>query len=359
MVIDIFQKHASSLLDRSSERVLRAGRNWVEDQLGGQDTARALTRLAGEYLNAEWNASSELNGLIDKILGINTSDGVTDRPFSLGGSIPILNMVDDNGKIPTIVITARDSVESGDSTSERNNPTYSKTMSREKRLLRNQIILPIPNQLVNNRSFAWEGGSTKSVGSEVYTAFADKEVSIDGFSQGVKQLSNSGAGDRVTELLKSAAIKTFLGDAAGNKRDFDRKQIVNDGKRMMFKGTDFRTFQFEFDLVPKNASDVVYMMALTKVLEYHASPDLGAKAVMIRYPSTWDIEFKNAEGGDLDLMLNLKPCVVSSLSFNYTPDGLWRTFKTGHPIHMKVSIGFTETELIYKSGMTDKGNIKI
>ena len=359
-IIDIFQKHTSSLLDRSSERILRTGRNWAEDQLGGGNTARAITDVASKYLDAEWNASSKLNSIIDKILGIGSGGELVSRPFSIGGSVPILNMVDENDNSPTIVLSARDSIESEDSVFAGNNTSwYGELSSRHKAFLRNEIILPIPNDLVNNRTFQWEGRATKNAGTILHDAFANIDVASDGLSGSVQKIKNSGVGTLLGTQIKRAVLGTLLGDAAKNREEFISKDIVNDQKRMMFKGTDFRTFNFEFDLIPKNAKDVIYMMALTKALEYHASPDLGKGALMIKYPSTWDIEFKNADGGDLDLMLNIKPCVISSLSFNYTPDGLWRTFKTGHPIHMKITIGFTETELIYKSGMIDKGILGI
>jgi hypothetical protein len=92
-------------------------------------------------------------------------------------------------------------------------------------------------------------------------------------------------------------------------------------------------------------------MGIIKALKYYSHATGGHKSEMIAFPSYFAIDFLNRMGSAANDSLGLKigKSVLTKMDVNFTPDGLWQTFKQGYPIHVKLTLDFNEVELMYRS----------
>ena len=42
-----------------------------------------------------------------------------------------------------------------------------------------------------------------------------------------------------------------------------------------------------------------------------------------------------------------KPCAISSVSINYTPDGSWASYEGGAPVATNITINFKELKMLF------------
>jgi hypothetical protein len=50
-----------------------------------------------------------------------------------------------------------------------------------------------------------------------------------------------------------------------------------------------------------------------------------------------------------------KPCALTQVDVNYTPDGAWAAYDGGAPVATELALTFKETKLIYSQEITDNG----
>ena len=43
-----------------------------------------------------------------------------------------------------------------------------------------------------------------------------------------------------------------------------------------------------------------------------------------------------------------KPCGISKVQVNYTPDGTYATYDDGYPVATELQLNFTETKIIFR-----------
>jgi hypothetical protein len=214
----------------------------------------------------------------------------------------------------------------------------------------------------------WEDGDTSSLGAEILKALqsAGGELSEGGGMDGAKAAMEAGteslkaSGKKkypaIKKLLKDQAISTVLGEAAVNYEQSRTQRIINTKREMLYKGTDFRTFNFEFDIAPTSEREVLQTMGLIKGLKYWSAPSKADGGETIKFPAFFQIDFLDRLGGAANDNFGLKigKSVLTKLEVNYTPDGLWQTFKGGFPIHIKLNLEFKEIELIYRESITKR-----
>jgi hypothetical protein len=162
----------------------------------------------------------------------------------------------------------------------------------------------------------------------------------------------SALGSKISEQLKEAA-----GSATGiniqaitNKR---AGRAINPGVEVLFKGIGYREFQFQFTFSPRSESEVTEVMAIMKSFKYHSAPDFSSDRFFFTYPSTYKISFfqKNKRN---DNLFSFAECGLTSIDIDYSPNSVWSTFISGHPVSVTMTLSFKELELISKSKIAEK-----
>lgn len=117
--------------------------------------------------------------------------------------------------------------------------------------------------------------------------------------------------------------------------------FVNDYASLQYKGSEFRTYSFSWDLVPSSKEEALTITEIIKRIRENSLPDYGDGSVnQIKYPSMWKVHpvFSN------EIRFYLKDCVISNFTVNYTPEGFLRIYNSGHATSLNLDIEFKELQ---------------
>lgn len=218
-----------------------------------------------------------------------------------------------------------------------------------------EFILPIPNNLVDSTSVAY---NTESLG------MAGKFASEVGAAAtgGVNSIADSLAGiltsTNVKESIKYYAAQAAtefagaipgIGDAI--KGGFYGAGITrNPYEVQMFQNVNFRSHSFNYKFVPKSLDEQNTINQIVKKLKLHMLPTYtSAEKTYFKYPEFFEIVIQAGVPNTKDDMNNylfkFKPCVLESVSVNYNPEGSPFYHDTGNgkaPVSLTVDLSFKE-----------------
>lgn len=153
------------------------------------------------------------------------------------------------------------------------------------------------------------------------------------------------------EALSKASAA--LGMDAGVVRDAGLNALgyaLNPQFEMLYSGTDLREFQFDFTMTPRSQEEAETIRKIIQKFKYHASPAyVSGQGRYIVPPSYFDITFK-FNGVDSEWLPQISTCVLKQFDVDYT-GGLesWATHSDGSPIQVKMTMIFSELEMMHKS----------
>jgi hypothetical protein len=116
----------------------------------------------------------------------------------------------------------------------------------------------------------------------------------------------------------------------------------------LFRGIDFRTFEFTFNLFPHNQEEAETIDAIIKVFRQAYLPSygsgVGGKAIL-DYPLEFNISYKwgTKDNPYLNKFMN---CVLVGLEVNHTGYGSWVSMKNGFPASTIIQLRFSETNIV-------------
>lgn len=149
-----------------------------------------------------------------------------------------------------------------------------------------------------------------------------------------------------------------------------RGEAFNEQTQVYFDNPEFRTYNFEFTLIPRNVKDARKIMYIRDVFRYHASPGLTQSGMNWTYPSMIRFKFfrnemidnvsdmtsselsgvgKGSDGiRENKNLFKSKMCYIESVDFAYG-DEQYREFyddESGqyYPALLRISLGIREVE---------------
>lgn len=206
-----------------------------------------------------------------------------------------------------------------------------------RKALRN-FILPVPRELkeqfsnnIDPKGMGTLAGGLTDIGTDVFRGGGGENAKGQ-----FDALAYSYAVQKVGDLLKGAddAIGQFGG------------AVPNPHLQAIFSGVQLRTHSFQWTFSPRNAIESRQLQQMIYELKKYSLPafsNLGTAA--LQYPPLVDIELYPWKKNNEDLIV-FKPCLIQSVSVNYSPQGLPAFFKgTKQPTFIQISIEFMETEI--------------
>lgn len=189
--------------------------------------------------------------------------------------------------------------------------------------------LSLPNTMNDSQSHGWDNSESfistavKAAGSGIASAASGKAAGAG--------LQKSG-GFNVASVVKEVSHKI------GN-----RQPIVNPMYWQEYKGSDPRTFNFTWDLIPNSKQESEQILQILKKLKQYSSPKLTALELGLLSPYTFDVTVAN---GHIDDIMKLKSLAIRNVSINYVADGAVQFHHDGAPKHISLSIQFVELRTI-------------
>ena len=188
------------------------------------------------------------------------------------------------------------------------------------------IAIFMPSSLVYNTQHAYEDISlTAMVGTF-----------------GAAALSALGAAGAVA----GSAISSFVGGSGGQLAKAAGFPI-NPRIEVLYAHTPQRQFVFEFLMSPRNQKESQIIKSIIKTLRFHSSAELTLKGFAFIPPAEFDITFFNKGVENINVP-RINTCVLERVEADYSPTGVYSTFSTGHPVTVRLSLGFRELELVHK-----------
>ena len=130
---------------------------------------------------------------------------------------------------------------------------------------------------------------------------------------------------------------------------------MNPRVEVIFSNTAQRQFTFEFLFAPSSPDESVALENIIRTLRFHAAPEVGAdsfNAFFFIPPSEFDITFYRVpQSGGIEENTHIpriNTCVLQNIEVSYSPSGIYSTFSNGHPVAVRLTLMFKETEIAHK-----------
>lgn len=172
-------------------------------------------------------------------------------------------------------------------------------------------------------------------------------------------ISGDGSAD-----IKKAITAYFAGQAAGVPNLLQRAEgkMINNNLELLFNGPSLRSFNFSFQLRPRTKSEASLIRAIIRSLKKNSAPVRSPDFMFLETPKIFRIQYIY-NTGERDLaddaaalsndtehpyMNKIKPCALTGLNVNYTPEGSYMTYEDGGSMTgYDLNLTFKEIEPIY------------
>ena len=236
------------------------------------------------------------------------------------------------------------------------------TEKNSKQKPRQTIQLPIPSNIGDTNQVNWgddslnplaafgaeqAGNVLKSgdLGKGIVEAFKNvgataREVAVQGGGQDL--ISKYFQSKLVNSLGANTSPEGLLSRASGS--------VLNPNLELLFSGVNLRSFAFDFDFAPRDEKESNVVKEIIRIFKQSMAPRTGSNTegagLFIKAPNVFLLKYKS--GSQEHPYLNkFKPCALTSMGMNYTGSGSYATYADKTPVHMKLSLSFTELNPIY------------
>ena len=234
------------------------------------------------------------------------------------------------------------------------------------------IFLPIPNQIQDQNGVNWGSDSLNGLAAagvdaasavmqsgDIGKAFTTAGNQMSNFTS--KILSSGNGGRNAMNAQLSAAIVNALGGNTTGSGLLARAsgQILNPNMELLFNGVTLRSFNFTFDLAPRDQPESTTIKKIIRVFKkYMAAKTTSANSgngLFIASPDVFQLTYKKGNT-DHPFLHTFKPMALLNASVNYTGSGVYATYRDGTPVHMQLTLSFQELNPIYNEDYDDIEN---
>ena len=221
------------------------------------------------------------------------------------------------------------------------------------------IVLPIPGGISDTNSVSWGGDKM----DPAQTALANLALTgiEKGFSAATDELQTmaSSAGGKDKKQVSDAISKGIAGMASGTGAQLLTRttgQVLNPNMELLFKEPSLRPFNFTWKLAARNEDEADAIIKIIRTFKKGMAAQTVGENLFLKSPHTWKLTYMNG-GSPHPYLNNFKECAMNSITTQYTPDGNYATFETGHMTSYSINIAFTELEPVFSSDYADDDGI--
>ena len=192
------------------------------------------------------------------------------------------------------------------------------------------ISLYIPDTMSYSSQIQYEHTSARQMGASLLNSL-DKTLS--GY---LSKVTNS---KLVQGISGAMNLLENLGKIGG--------VTVNDQMLVLFRQVGLREFSYDFFFTPKSPKEAESVQQIIRAFRFHAHPEAVLDyGLFYIAPGTFDIEFMH-RGSRNTKIHQVSTCVLTGYDVDYAPMG-WSTHVDGMPIQTRMSLHFTETQVVTK-----------
>jgi hypothetical protein len=180
-----------------------------------------------------------------------------------------------------------------------------------------------------------------------------------GAARSNKYADFGGSADAIEGALRKMAGKFVDGDESGI--DFQKKHgvIQNMNKQLLFEGVGMRTFEFEFEFVPKSKNEAEVVYKIVKWFRSRMYPNFDN--VWYTVPDSISISFRSSTGRgknkDMSKLPKIKDSVITSCNITYGSEGVFGIMEgdTEYPYSTTMTLSLQELEVITSEDVSVNG----
>ena len=226
------------------------------------------------------------------------------------------------------------------------------------------IILPIPQNIQDNNGVTWgedklndfaAWGLTQISGAMNQDNIWGEDSMLGSIGNSMKQLGDTAQGARGKQIIEyfkltaAAAAANALGAnvSIGSLLSRTTGQVINQNVEMLFNGVQVRSFNFQWDLAPRNNKETDTIKGIIRILKQRSAAKMTkANLGFLNAPDVFRLKYM--KGGVSHPFLNsFKISALKNMTMNYTGSGTYATYEDGTPVHMQLGLTFTEINPIY------------
>lgn len=229
--------------------------------------------------------------------------------------------------------------------------------SRDTKNKLTSINLPMPDAVSNPSSINWDQESFHMMGDTMARSLKAIDKGT-GTAEDIQTKMNS-----MAERIKSVAFYTGMSNVVGavspgggvsaeGLMGAVSGKMPNPYRTMLFRGVDFRSFVFKFELVPFSESDCDLIHNIIMKFREHSYPDFAAEKMFFTYPDECQISYI-WEAQPNKWLPNFKRAVCKSIEVDFTPKSQWTSLRNGFPNMITITTTWSEIEIITKTDITN------
>lgn len=251
--------------------------------------------------------------------------------------------------------------------------TTDQTLARDKQLVRETIILPIPEGIGDTNNADWQNdnmnplqtgltgafntflenaktGNLLGAGGAALSEIANKAGSLATSAEGGRAVQSAAAVAAANAVIGSSSLSGAINRALG--------ATLNPNSQLLFNGVVKRDFQFSWDLVPRSKKESDEIKTIIRLFKSYMSASKGAQAnsgagFFIKSPNVFQLTYMT--GQKPHAFLNqFKPMALTGMSLNYTGSGTYATYSDSTPVHMQLTLNMSELTPIYREDYNTK-----
>jgi len=192
------------------------------------------------------------------------------------------------------------------------------------------IYMYVPAQsMVNGTQLDWETKETSAIARSDLSMSSAGEIVKTGVQHALK-----GAGGKIAET-------TFK----------DKGIALSNNIESFFSGMGLRKFSFAFEFAPRSEAELRNALIICRTFKKYSLP-VSTSAHVFKYPMAWKFAVYSANYKDQGKVLPLmgcERCYITSTTTNMSPDSVWTTFHSGHPVVWTLNISFVENDVLERN----------
>ena len=237
------------------------------------------------------------------------------------------------------------------------------------------IMLPMPQDLSTESNQQWQGKQFTATGRAAVAALAAGNFS---FASSVVE-NIAGNATAIQNALTTSVLNSIPG--VGGNLEFNdvsgstRGVVINPNAELLYDAPEMREIGMIFRLVPRNYDESVEIREIVRMFRQASMPSWGSEDVdlvsgqkdqtnkfnfgdmnnWIQVPKLCKFTFMTGSKANKHI-IQYKPCAISGVEVNYTPDGTWSSHTNPNsdnvmpgspPTAVELRLNFMETKLIY------------
>lgn len=227
------------------------------------------------------------------------------------------------------------------------------------------ICLPIPQSISDSISVSWGPDALDPLaafGTGLTAAALDTKTSATKIIEGLVKAAPEALKGQTQAIIAAVSGKAYgaLGGNVSATSLISRAtgQILNPNLELLFNGVELRSFPFTFEFISRNKIEAQtikkIIRSLKKSMTAKSSSETNSLGVFIGAPDVFQLSYRRGKSPH-PFLNKFKPMALTNMQLNYTASNTYATYADGTPIHIQMSLTFTELNPVYSEDYNDDG----